>query len=484
MGKKSALYQNYFDIELTDTQKTAFDKIRFFVQSDDEKVFILRGYAGTGKSTIIKGIIRWLQDKEVQFELLASTGRAAKVVSDKTGHQTSTVHGAIYKFDKLSEDLDNLSKEEVDKKGQISLNFSLRSVINPDELTIYIIDEASMISDSSDSSGSFAKFGTGRLLNDLFAFNQKAKFIFIGDASQLPPVGSKMDISPALNKPYIENTFGYKVEDFALTEIKRQDLNSGIIKSSMILRNMHERRTIVPWPPKLQVKGHGNDISFKSNHVQLINEYIERIANDGFYDQTLICGSNAIRHQINLQVRRELFPGVHELKEGDLLMITQNNMPTGLVNGDQVKVLEVLNREERAGLTFLKVRIQELVSFDIYITYLIEDVLQSANLNISENQHKRLLIDFHSRMEEKNIKQKDTRFKDFMREDRFLNGLRAVYGYAITCHKSQGGEWDHVYLYLDNKILGKQQPEIYQWWYTAITRAKKNLHLVDDWFIY
>ena len=477
------MHEKYFQIDLTPTQKTAFDKIRFFVENEKDKVFILRGYAGTGKSTIIKGIIEWLQDKDIDFELLASTGRAAKVVSDKTGHQASTVHGAIYTFDQLSEDLDTLSKEEVDEKGQISLNFSLRSVINPEELTIYIIDEASMISDTADSSGSFAKFGTGRLLNDLFAFNKQAKFIFIGDASQLPPVASKVDISPALNKPYIEETFGYKVEDFALTEIKRQDLNSGIIKSSMILRNIHERKITVPWPPKLQVKGHGNDIAFKGNHVQLVNEYIARVAKDGFYDQTLICNSNNIRHEINLQVRRELFPSAHQLIAGDLLMITQNNMPTGLVNGDQVEVLEVQGREERAGLTFLKVRIQELVSKNIHITYVIEDVLQSSKLNITPPQHKRLIIDFHMRMKEKNVKQKSRQFKDNMREDQFLNGLRAVYGYAITCHKSQGGEWDHVYLYIDNKILGKPQPEIYQWWYTAITRAKKQLHLVDDWFI-
>jgi superfamily I DNA/RNA helicase len=164
-------------------------------------------------------------------------------------------------------------------------------------------------------------------------------------------------------------------------------------------------------------------------------------------------------------------------------MVTQNNYVAALVNGDQVIVKKIGAQENKCGLSFIQVEVEELFSKKTYELLLLEDILYSIGTNLNPKQHKDLMIDFFRRMQKKGIKQKDKMFKENMLKDAYLNALKAVFGYAITCHKSQGGEWDEVFLYLDNKIHGLGKPEIYQWWYTAVTRAKNNLHIVDDWFI-
>ena len=164
-------------------------------------------------------------------------------------------------------------------------------------------------------------------------------------------------------------------------------------------------------------------------------------------------------------------------------MVTQNNYLTDLVNGDIIRVIQIGKREYRCGLSFLNVEVQELVSRHSYNILLIEEILYSISTNLNTKQHKDLMIDFFNRMKEKGIRQKDQSFKDRMLTDPYLNALKVVYGYALTCHKSQGGEWNEVFLYLDNKIQGIPKPGIYQWLYTAVTRAIKTLHIVDDWFI-
>ena len=154
-----------------------------------------------------------------------------------------------------------------------------------------------------------------------------------------------------------------------------------------------------------------------------------------------------------------------------------------MVNGDLVIVRNTGSREYRCGMTFLQVEVQELATKGISRLLLIEDILYSTVTNVNDKQHKDLMIDYFHRMKERGIHQKNPEFKEKMLKDPYLNALKAVYGYALTCHKSQGGEWNEVFLYLDNKIHGIPKPGIYQWWYTAITRAKEQLHVVDDWFI-
>jgi hypothetical protein len=215
----------------------------------------------------------------------------------------------------------------------------------------------------------------------------------------------------------------------------------------------------------------------------LLNSYIQQIHENGFEYSTLICQTNRHCSDLNKIIRASLGKSSNFIESGDILLVTQNNYLTSLVNGDLVRVIQRGKKEYRCGLSFLQVEVQELVSKHIFNILLVEDILYSISTNLNNKQHKDLMIDYYQRMKEKGIKQKDQAFKDKMLTDPYLNALKAVYGYALTCHKSQGGEWNEVYLYLDNKIHGIPKPGIYQWLYTAVTRAKETLHVVNDWYI-
>ena len=472
----------YFDFELRQQQKFAFKNLRDFLSQKDKNIFILKGYAGTGKTTLMGGLIKLLNEKETPFALLATTGRAAKILSNKTKTDTNTIHSHIYVFDELSEDLEQMSKLQenmaIDDKGQISLMFSLKTIDSETE-KVYIIDEASMISDQPDSGSSFAKFGTGDLLADILNYDKNGKYIFVGDPCQLPPINQVN--SPALIGTYIKEKYSKNFEEFELTDIVRQNSENGIIASSFKLRSLYTKNPLVKFA-NLPVKGH-NNIILHNSHANLINEYLMKLKSEGFEYSTLLCQTNRHCSDLNKIIRTSIHKDSSVLNEGDLLMVTQNNYLTNLVNGDQVVVKKIGNREYRVGLSFLNIEVEELATKTRYSVLLIEDILYSVYTNLNNKQHKDLMIDYFKRMSAKGIIQKSEKFKENMLKDPYLNALKAVYGYALTCHKSQGGEWNEVFLYLDNKIHGIKKPGIYQWWYTAVTRAKNNLHLVNDWFI-
>lgn len=472
----------YFEFPLKSQQKNAFEELQEFVKNETSKIFILKGYAGTGKTTLMGGFIKWLNESEQIYSLLASTGRASKILSDKTGAETKTIHSQIYIFKDLDDDLEKVSSQQqtikVDDKGQISLLFDLKS-IDSDSNKIYIIDEASMVSDISKNDTSFAKFGSGELLKDLLDYDKNGKFIFVGDPSQLPPIGQK--ISPALSQEYITNKYRINTKEFELKEIVRQSSANGIIKASMMVRKLHTENPQVKYA-SFPLKNHSN-IHLQNSHASLIERYIENIKSHGFEYSTLICQTNRHCSDINKIIRATLGKNNNQLEIDDILLVTQNNYLTKLVNGDIIKVQQTGKKEYRCGLSFLQVEVQELVSKNIFNILLIEDILYSISTNLNNKQHKDLMIDYYQRMKEKGINQKDQIFKDKMLTDPYLNALKAVYGYALTCHKSQGGEWNEVFLYLDNKIHGIPKPSIYQWLYTAVTRAKETLHVVNDWFI-
>lgn len=473
---------NYFEFVLKPGQVKAFTRLQHFVEKSSDKVFILKGYAGTGKTVLMSGFIKWLEEKEIAYSLLASTGRAAKVLSDKTNTKATTIHSHIYVFEDLDDDLESMSAMQeqlnVDDKGQLSLIFDLKKIAAESE-KVYIIDEASMVGDISDKGASFAKFGSGQLLKDLLSYDIKGKFIFVGDPGQLPPIGQ--DLSPALSKTYIAQKYNQPIQEIELTEIIRQTSESGIIRASLLLRNL---QTVNP-PVKFAtfpLKGHSN-ISLHSSHIHLVNSYIQKIKENGIEYSTLICQTNRHCSDLNRIIRASLRRSSNLIEAGDILLVTQNNYLTNLVNGDFVRVIQTGRREYRCGLSFLQVQVQELFSKHIIHVLLVEDILYSNSTNLNDKQHKDLMIDFYHRMKKKGIRQKDWFFKERMIDDPYLNALKAVYGYAITCHKSQGGEWDEVFLYLDNKVHGIPKPAIYQWLYTAVTRAEKTLHIVNDWFI-
>ena len=472
----------YFDFNLKPQQELAFNSIQNFLRQNEKKVFILKGYAGTGKTTLMSGIIKLLDESEMPFALLATTGRAAKILSNKTKTEAFTIHSHIYVFSELSEDLEEMSKlqenKAIDDKGQISLMFNLKSIKSEVD-KIYIIDESSMLSDEPESSGSFAKFGSGDLLADILNYDLRGKYIFVGDPCQLPPVNQAN--SPALAGSYIKEKYSKDYEEFELTDIVRQRGENGIISCSFKLRSLYTKNPAVKFA-NLPAKGH-NNIILHNSHANLINEYMLKIKSQGFDYATLLCQTNRHCSDLNKILRGFLHKNVGALNEGDLLMVTQNNYLTKLVNGDFVIVNKIGNREYRAGLSFLNVEVTELSSNTRCSVLLVEDILNSVYTNLNNKQHKDLMIDFFKRMSAKGIPQKSDKFKENMLKDSYLNALKAVYGYALTCHKSQGGEWNEVFLYLDNKIHGIKKPGIYQWWYTAITRAKNNLHLVNDWFV-
>ena len=238
-------------ITLTKSQQHAFDQFKEFVDSD-KRVFILKGYAGTGKTTLVKTFVKELKEQKKRFELLASTGRAAKIMRDKTGIGANTIHGAIYTFADLNQNLDELFKDEteppkVDKTGQLFLTFEPVSI--PEEMQtecVYIIDEASMIGDKKDETPNQAVYGTGRLLNDLLHYNPAGKFVFVGDNCQLPPV--KGDISPALSLNYISNVHQLEGCEAKLTEIKRQTDGNDIVLAAQEFRLLYENPPLIEWP--------------------------------------------------------------------------------------------------------------------------------------------------------------------------------------------------------------------------------------------
>lgn len=472
----------YFDFELKPQQQKAFSALCKFIESKSDKVFILKGYAGTGKTTLMSGLIKRLSEDKIPFALLASTGRAAKILSDKTKTSANTIHSHIYVFNELSEDLEKMSELQhnmaVDDKGQITLLFNLNPIKSETE-KIYIIDEASMISDEIDKNTSFAKFGSGDLLGDVLGYDSKAKFIFVGDPCQLPPINQAN--SPALIASHISKKYNFLTKEFEMTDIIRQAGANGIIEASFKLRNLFHTNPNVKFA-NLPVKGH-NNIFIKSSHAGMLNQYIEKVKNEGFANSTLICQTNKHCSDLNKIIRSTLHNNRERICEGDLLMVTQNNYLSNLVNGDQIIILSIGKNEYRCGLSFLQVEVQEIISKNKFNLLLVEDILYSTGTNLNTKQHKDLMIDYFKRMRDKGIKQKDRSFKDNMLKDPYLNALKAVYGYALTCHKAQGGEWNDVFLYLDNKIHGINKPGIYQWLYTAVTRAKQNLHVVNDWFI-
>lgn len=442
----------------------------------------MRGYAGTGKTTLVKSFIEELTRRHLDFILLASTGRAAKILANATGCQTSTVHGLIYKFQDLNQDLEKFTESvnagNTDELGQLYLNFDLCPV-TLDTQRIYLIDEASMISDEADKNDAQAMFGSGCLLSDLFTYDPLGKFVFIGDACQLPPISQSF--SPALSAGYLASKFNVKVRDTELTEIVRQGQDNDIVESAHQMRRLYLHPQPWKWA-KFPMKGYMN-IHVLSSTAELYKEYLDAVRGNGFTEATLLSFSNKQCNNVTDIVRPALGIDGRKLCTGDLLLVTQNNYVSGLMNGDQVVVQNVVAEERRAGLTFIHVEVKEMFTDKVYSQLLVEDVLYSCKTNLSQTQQKALYVDFYCRMKERNINQKDSAFKQAMMNDPYLNAIRAVYGYSLTCHKAQGGEWDKVFLDIPRCLPLQEKPYVYQWIYTAMTRARKELYVVKDFYL-
>lgn len=469
-------------IVLTKDQQRVFDMLQDFIRSKTQKVFILCGYAGTGKTTMMRHLIEELKRRNELFSLHASTGRAAKILSNATGVNATTVHSLLYKFSDFNQNLDEFDKDiKAEKGGQLLLQFSVSKAdrTQNQDTMYYIIDEASMISDMEDKNPTQATFGSGKLLHDLLSYDPFGKFIFVGDVAQLPPV--KATFSPALSVEYIKANYDIEPVYVELTQIMRQGNDNDLVKSANKVRLLFANPPLIKWG-RFPLKNYSH-IKLRTSQVDLLNAYIEDVRTSGYNQTTMIARSNSLCSLFTKTIRPALGFDNYQLCIGDLLMITQNNLISGLMNGDMVKVTQMGNRVQQAGLTFLNIEVEELFSGKRYSQFLIEDIVYGQQTNLLQNQQQRLFMDYYYRMKDKGIKQSSKLFRENMLKDEYLNALRAVYGYVLTCHKSQGGEWKNVYLDIPRNAAFNPDATTYQWLYTAMTRASDTLYITDDFYI-
>ncbi len=470
-------------ITLTATQQRVLDHMLRFIDSS-QQVFILTGYAGTGKTTMMNAFVAELAKRDVQHILMASTGRAAKILSNRANCKATTVHSNIYTFNDFNRDISKMA-EQLEKQqlmesdGQLLLQFTPMSIEPTAQKHIYIIDEASMISDEEDRNPTQALFGSGRVLHDLLTYDPSGKFHFVGDECQLPPIGQPF--SPALSPQYFREKFNIEAVHYQLTQIMRQQSDNDIIVAANKIRQLYQDPPQVKWG-KFPLRNRKH-VRLYPSQLQLLNAYIRNIKDNGFNSATLICGTNRLCLSLTNLIRPSLGFNQPVLMPGELLLVTQNNCLSGLMNGDLVKVLQLGTRKRRAGLTFLEVEVEELFTHRVVKQMLIEDILYSSQPNLKQYDQQALFIDYYHRMKDRRISHKSQVFKDFMLTDPYLNAIRAVFGYALTCHKAQGGEWKDVYLDIPRKFSFETNKPEYQWVYTAVTRAADQLHIVDDFFI-
>ncbi len=483
-------------IRLTDSQTRVLSQILDFIDARGERVFILKGYAGTGKTTLLRFLLKELKKRNLPVHLMAPTGRAAKVMSNLAGDGGNnpiarTIHSYIYSFKGLNKNIDEKESPTFDTDGQLFLEFEAgeRACDESGDKVVHIIDEASMVSDFEQKEVSQAKFGSGRLLNDLLSYDlrSKSKYIFVGDPCQLPPVEQQQ--SPALNAAYFATHYHMRVCEAQLTEIMRQTDTSSLITASKKVRVLYQNA-----PESAAVYGRGTvwgklpframpDIHWHVDAGDLVRHYIGQVKRAGLESAIFICRSNAKCQQFNLSIRPMLGITSSSVAVGDMLMVTQNNLLVPLVNGDMVQVTEVTDQVSHCcDLQYRLVTVRELFTGKLHKTWLLEDILYCGQPNLDKVRQSNLMYDFVVRMRRQGIKQGSNTFNTMMRTDVYLNALRCNFGYAVTCHKAQGGEWDTVYVDMPRNITMNPVKEKYQWVYTAMTRASRSLHLVNDFF--
>ncbi|MCK9321237.1 MAG: AAA family ATPase [Bacteroidales bacterium] len=459
----------YLSFKPTPEQDELVGRFLDFLDSDNQ-VFIMSGYAGTGKTSMVLGLVKMLDEMDVPSVLLASTGRASKVLQDKALRECSTIHRQIYS---LVTKIDERTKQDSDYKLKFRLTTN-----TADAQTIYFVDESSMIADT-DSLNMNLEFGTGRLLTDFFKYLNGRKVVFIGDPAQLPPV--TYILSPALNPTYIEKHFNRGVSFFELTQVMRFGDNTGIAYNTSKLRlNISQNRF-----PLLKIKTTDcNDISIIRGQAGLAAKLYSIIKLEGIYSVIGICFTNKMVNIINSDVRKFLFPGKQaQINNGELLIVVQNNYKFGISNGEHVEVIGSTGRfVERAGVKFveLELRGHDVKGSYIFKTWVLSDFLFSEKASLDFEVEKMLLRDYIIRMRIKNIELGSPEFYEGLLDDEFLNALRVKFGYCITCHKAQGGEWKNVVLALE-PVLFFQSPEVvYRWAYTAISRAREKLYILEN----
>ncbi|MBU3027004.1 AAA family ATPase [Zobellia galactanivorans] len=460
-----------FPHEPTLKQAIALEKLAIFILSKrKEDVFLLKGFAGTGKTTLVGTLVNSLWKTTMKAVLMAPTGRAAKVMSNYANTQSFTIHRKIY-FPK--------------KQGGGGIQFVLAP--NKHRNTIFIVDEASMIPDAPTDS---KLFGNGSLLDDLIQFvysGHNCKLILIGDTAQLPPV--HLDLSPALDPDKLALNYNKEVIRLELDEVVRQAENSGILVNATLLRE------------QLQGSFFENFQFHLDNYkdiVRLVDGYEIQEAIDNSYSENgkeetaFIVRSNKRANLYNENIRSRILFLENELAVGDYMMVVKNNYfwlspntEAGFIaNGDIIEVLEIFAIKELYGFRFAEVKVQmvDYPNQKPFETVLLLDTIKAETPSLPYEEGNRLYQEVM-----KDYANESSKYKKFLgvKNNKYFNALQVKFSYAITCHKSQGGQWNTVFVeqpYLPNGV----DKEYLRWLYTAVTRAKKQLYLIgfkDDFFV-
>ena len=455
--KENFSYQPTFEQEIAVKSLS-----EFLLSTANDTVFVLRGYAGTGKTSLVGALVKAMDKLQQKSVLLAPTGRAAKVFSAYAGHPAFTIHKKIYRQQSFSNEVSNFS-----------INDNLTTH------TLYIVDEASMISDEG-LSGSM--FGTGRLLDDLVEFVYSGvgcRLLLMGDTAQLPPVGEEQ--SPALATEALKG-YGLNVIEVDLTQVVRQVQSSGILWNATQIRQLIAEDECFSLP-KIKVSG------FPDIQVVRGDELIDTLTGcyekDGMDETIVVCRSNKRANIYNKGIRAQILYREDELNTGDLLMVAKNNYfwtekykeMDFIANGEIAVVRRVRRTRELYGFRFAEVLLAfpDQNDFELEANLLL-DTLHSDAPALPKTENDRL---FYSVLEDYvDITVKRERMKK-MKADPHYNALQVKYAYAVTCHKAQGGQWQNVFLdqgYMSDEYL---TPDYFRWLYTAFTRASKTLYLVN-----
>ncbi|MCB0453161.1 MAG: AAA family ATPase [Aequorivita sp.] len=462
--------KNDFPHNATAKQDIALQLLAKFVLSTNKnETFLLKGYAGTGKTTIVGSLVKNLSKVKKRSVLLAPTGRAAKVISNYSGKQAFTIHKKIY-FPKV-------------EKGAVS--FTLQE--NKHRDTIFIVDEASMIPDINQES---KLFGNGSLLDDLMQYvysGNNCKLLLIGDSAQLPPV--HLSISPALDARVLENQYSREVMLLELDEVVRQQKDSGILENATRIRECLDDELYEAFKfsgayfPDIIRPIDGQEI------MDAINDSYSSLGNE---DTVIIVRSNKRANLYNQSIRERILFQESELSAGDYLMVVKNNYfwvdnasEAGFIaNGDIIEVLEIFAFRELYGFRFaeVKIRMVDYPNMKPLETVLLLDTLTSESPSLTYDESNRLYQEVM-----KDYTSEKSKYKKFLavKNNKYFNSLQVKFSYAITCHKSQGGQWKTVFVeqpYLPNGI----DKEYLRWLYTALTRAQEKLYLIgfkDEFFV-
>ncbi len=449
------------DFQPTLGQEDLIRELGIFLASDDcSEIMLVKGYAGTGKTTLVKSLVKTLNSLKQKSVLLAPTGRAAKVLTAYSGHPAWTIHKKIYR-----------QKAGSDGLGEFVLDRNLH------KNTCFIVDEASMIGDRSPDSF----FGSGDLLRDLVDYveaGSHCRLVLVGDTAQLPPVG--LDMSPALNPERLES-FGYRVREIELTDVVRQAEGSGILHNATSIRNLitdglaeYPRFDFESFPDITLISG---------------TELLETISSSydlyGSSDTIVVTRSNKRANKFNAGIRSQILWREEQVSQGDLLMVVKNNYfwkdeeksIDFIANGDIIRVEKVLSTEEVHGHRFANILITlpDYREIEMEVKVLL-DVIDLETPSLDYPQQKAL---YQSVAEDYPNEPSRRKVADKISTDPFFNALQVKFAYAVTCHKAQGGQWKSVFLdqgYFTEEMLSL---DYLRWLYTAFTRASEKLYLVN-----